>query len=544
MRARAVLVSVEPATYPPAVAPIALTMLTSTECIDSPFVAPPLYPLLDWFTDEAADAAPPKMTLYPDGRVAGVVAPAGRCLLDGTRDCWMVPRPADGRGSSLYRDGGGAEEYAMAMVGSTWCDLGWGEYVEIPSACLAGPGGHADGWANLKETRAHYDDTDFQVARGRYVWSDIAGGVVFIGGMWPDLTERQIAVARASACSIDYRWIEDEDDYRLIATCLVNVGGLPSRYGSIGVALAAGETVLITDQDAADIVAEAESITERAAVVSALGLAPLLGPPEVDESGPTLTAMKPRTVDQSQAAPAADQQHSHTAAPGGTCSCGQQVAAAVEADHPSVIAASGEVTPAAVAAVAETPAEEVASRRAAYILVEDAVPDWGDEITWAGGVGMCCGTFDLIDGSSVILVYPQVGGEIDFYTTVGIPAADATVTGREYDWLDPWDWDLDGVVLEPATEGTASSVAAATASLRVIEVAGWERREDGPDRRAAGLAVRLATATEPIPSPVARTPEQWEIARVKTASAAREAATQASLASLQRHIVRKELADL
>lgn len=198
----------------------------------------PLHPPIDWFSDEAADSAPPKLTIWPNGLMAGVVAPAGRCLLDGSSSCWVVPRPLDGRGSTIDGSGGMDEDYRMAHVGSTVTAEG----VEIPTAVLAGPGGHADSGAGPAATLAHYGDTACQIGRGRYVWSDMAGGIVFVGALWPEIGPRAVAAARASACSVDFRWIEDEARYRLIATCLVNVGALPSRYAAV---LASGAPVLM-----------------------------------------------------------------------------------------------------------------------------------------------------------------------------------------------------------------------------------------------------------------------------------------------------------
>lgn len=526
--------------------PMALSLLSMTECIDSPLVDPPMYPPLWWFTDETADLAPPKLTIYPDGRVAGVVAPSGRCLLDGSSECWMVPRPADGRGSTMYRDHGDAEEYALAMVGTTWCRVNdeSEEMVEIPTACLAGPGGHADPMANVNRAMVHYDDTDFQVGRGRYVWSDTAGGVVFLGALWPDLTERQIATARAAACSIDYRWIQDERDYRLIATCLVNVGGLPSRYSTITRAAEAGAFVVITDTMVAEMLAEAESMLERQSVIAALGLDD--GSAGDGAGDPMLSPMKtPRTIERTQPAPAPEAQHAHTAAPGGTCSCGQSVAAAaapaapeVEADHPSVIAATGEVTPETIAAAAPATDAEVEARQAAYVVVDGTAPDWGDQITWSGGVGMCAGTFTMSDGSVVILVYPQVDGEIDYDNLIGVPSAEATVTDNEYEWFDPWDYGYDDVVLEIAA---AASPPAASAAV-VAALPGVVVDEDGT-HRIASLGARLAAGRK-LASPIARTPLEHQVHRMAAEQAAKDSAHAASLAALERHIVGKELADL
>lgn len=192
----------------------------------------PLHYPIDWLSDEAADDAPPKLRAYPGGRVAGIVAPAGRCLLDGSGTCWKIPRPVDGRGSMLCAPNTDHGDYYMAHVGSSVVIQPDGSPVEVATAVIAGPGGHANPFAGPGQARSHYDNTIFQVARGRYVWSDKAGGLAFVGALNPEVDERQLATIRASACSVDFRWIDDEYQYRLIATCLVNVGGLPSRYAA------------------------------------------------------------------------------------------------------------------------------------------------------------------------------------------------------------------------------------------------------------------------------------------------------------------------
>lgn len=200
-------------------------------------VVVPLYPPRDWFTDDAADQAPEHLTIYPTGRVAGVVAPAGRCLLDGSTRCWTVPRPADGRGSTL--DGGADEDYQMAR-GAGEVFLADGS--SIPVAPLPGEGGHANPYADAAVAADHYANTERQVARGRYVWSDRAGGIVFVGALVPTITEERLIVARGSASSIDFRWIDDEQRYRLVGCCNVNIAGLPTRYQA---AVTAGASLVL-----------------------------------------------------------------------------------------------------------------------------------------------------------------------------------------------------------------------------------------------------------------------------------------------------------
>lgn len=188
--------------------------------------AAPLYPPDAWFTDRAADDAPEKLTIFPDGRVAGVVAPADRCLLDGSTDCWTVPRPSDGRGSAFVCPTDA--DYRAAHVGTTLLASG----DEIPSATIAGAGGHHPYYGEVRDpAKSEYADVGRAVARGRYVWSDQAGGIVFVGSLMPDLSEVKRVTVRCSAVSIDFRPLLDESpELKLIGACLVNIGGLPSRY--------------------------------------------------------------------------------------------------------------------------------------------------------------------------------------------------------------------------------------------------------------------------------------------------------------------------
>lgn len=204
------------------------------------FQPAPLLPDPYWFSDEAADAAPEQLTVFPDGSVAGLVAPAGRCLLDGSGECWTVPRPADGRGSTFAGHQG--EEYAIANrakgagnagIKGTVCADG----SIAATGVLSGGGGHARRGISTDAANSHYADTSTQRARVRYVWSDKAGngvgGVVAMGALWPEVSERQVLEICASATSVDYRWIIDEAQYRFVGTCLVNIGALPHRYASL-----------------------------------------------------------------------------------------------------------------------------------------------------------------------------------------------------------------------------------------------------------------------------------------------------------------------
>lgn len=199
--------------------------------------APPLYPPDEWFSDETMDAAPPKLTVLASGQVFGVVAPTGRCILDGVPGCWSIPRPADGRGSAF--DCPNDADYRLAHVGTTVLASG----AEIPTAMLAGAGGHHSYFSTVQDpAKSEYADIGRAVARGRYGYSDVAGGLVFAGALVPTLDEVKIAAVRCSAVSVDYRYVQDEGRQILLGSTLVNIGGLPSRYSR---PIIAGASVLV-----------------------------------------------------------------------------------------------------------------------------------------------------------------------------------------------------------------------------------------------------------------------------------------------------------
>ncbi len=334
-----------------------MKLLAGTAAESGAFFQPaPLHPPLDWFSDAAADRAPERFTVYPDGSCAGIVAPAGRCLLDGTGECWTVPRPRDGRGSSLQGDP--SDDYRIANQGVTVTADG----VAVATGVLAGGGGHARPGLGALTAGKHYADTNDQKARVRYVWSDTAGngvgGVVAVGALWPEVTERDVAAILASATSVDYRLVVDEGQYRFVGTCLVNIGGLPSRYvASLSDGLALSDSW----------VPEHDVPTE---FVAALGLA----------APATLDGMKRRL------------RYCTTCPP--------------------------------------------VERTAAFRAVTPAGPAWFAEVTYAGGVGAFTDVLFDPSGAEQWVVHPVVDGMIDDEQRVVVPAADATLTGRRFEWVE------------------------------------------------------------------------------------------------------------
>lgn len=337
--------------------PVALRLLSGVTAAPSEFFqSAPLAPPADWFSDAAADAAPERFTVYPDGSVAGIVAPAGRCLLDGSSECWTVPRPTDGRGSTLT--GSTGDEYRMANQGRTATADG----PIIATGVLAGRGGHARPNAGAGSAGDHYANTAHQQARVRYVWSDLAGngvgGVVAVGALWPEITERDIAGILASATSIDYRWIADEQDFRLVGACLVNIGGLPTRY----LAALDGPGLTLTDSTLF-----AQDVPE--AFLAALQL----------PTSASLRSMREARL----------------------CT-----------ECPPV------------------------TRSAAFHAVTPAGPAWYAEVSFGSAVGAFCDIAFDPTGAELWVVHPVVDGMIDEESKVVVPAAEATLTGRRFEYAE------------------------------------------------------------------------------------------------------------
>jgi hypothetical protein len=396
-----------------------LTANSRTFAIGQVFSPAPLYFPAAWVTDEAADTAPPKLTVFPDGRVAGVVAPAGVCTLNEVTpgECWTVPRPADGRGSTLFcpLDSGELdEEYRKAHVGTMFVDNGDGTVTEVVCANLAGAGGHAIPGRGVQAAQVHYNDatndTRYMAARGRYVWSDEAGGIVFVGALWPEVDERKAAEVRAAACSIDFHMIRGQgiDDYRLVGCCLVNIGALPSRFASL---IDTGSTVAVTPELARTAIREMEQehgYSRAAALATALDFS----------EDPMSRRMRIVDAPGQPTAPPVLQRTANVAVPPCTCGAHDQ-------------------------------------QQAAYVVVDDPSPAWCAEVSWAGGTGAFMQMIELADGAAGYVVAPVTDGSLSFADPVVVASTDATVTGRKFEYV--WaDEQLEDLVI------TASRTAAVT----------------------------------------------------------------------------------
>lgn len=154
-----------------------------------------------------------KLTLVASGadagRVAGYVAPWGQCLLGGYGgQCVRAPRSPTG--------------YAAAMQGETLTAEG----AIVRTANVGGGINHApitDAFG--QRIVDHYANTASQTMRVVYGEDDY--GIWLAGAVWPDLTDRQAAMIRASAVSGDWRWRPELQAYDLAGVQLVSVPGYP-----------------------------------------------------------------------------------------------------------------------------------------------------------------------------------------------------------------------------------------------------------------------------------------------------------------------------
>lgn len=183
-----------------------------------------------YFEPPAGMSASTKMAIALDGplpgHLYGVVAPRGRCLLDGQPGCWTV--------DDLQLD-----DPNLAFVHQGDVRLADGSLFKI--SALSGDIGHAPGNLTPAQARDWMGATGTQFGRVRYSYT--AAGLVAAGIVWPEIVANQRLVAglRASPSSLDARWlsgvafIKDEGHYALCGAVFVNSPGLPiARAASFG----------------------------------------------------------------------------------------------------------------------------------------------------------------------------------------------------------------------------------------------------------------------------------------------------------------------
>lgn len=205
--------------------------------------AAPLAPHSSWFAEPAMSSRMP-FTVFPDGRVAGLIAAFGVCHAGIGNECVMAPRTAaDYRyfknGQVLTSDG------QMIKVGK-----------------ITQGTGHAGPRMRYQPAADHYDNTGtvsavVNVGENRF-------GIWAAGALVSDLSDKQAAELRRSPISGDWRLING--NLELVAALAVNVPGFPIlaslESGEINSITAAG--VVLADGAVAN-----ENLTEQEEALTA-----------------------------------------------------------------------------------------------------------------------------------------------------------------------------------------------------------------------------------------------------------------------------------
>ena len=160
-------------------------------------------PPAEWFSPpNVAELTP--LTVTPEGRVFGHIAPWGECHV-GLPGCVTAP-------SSLTN-------YAHFMVGEQRVQGGG----SVPVGALVTGPRHADPHVAFKAAQAHYDDLDAAVAR--VVAGEDEFGIWVAGWMLPTAAPARVEQFMASPVSGDWRRVGGS--LELIAVCSVNAPGFP-----------------------------------------------------------------------------------------------------------------------------------------------------------------------------------------------------------------------------------------------------------------------------------------------------------------------------
>lgn len=166
--------------------------------------AAPVAPPSSWF-DEPQMTRPEPFTVFPDGRVAGLIASFNRCHAGIMEECVMAPRSASGykyflNGQVLTSDGRMIKVGKITMgTGHATPNMRW-----IPAA-------------------DHYDNTGTAAAIVRV--GENRFGIWAAGASVSSLNEEQVAELRRSPISGDWRRIDGHME--LVAALAVNVPGFP-----------------------------------------------------------------------------------------------------------------------------------------------------------------------------------------------------------------------------------------------------------------------------------------------------------------------------
>lgn len=164
----------------------------------------PLHPPAGWFEDPAFEELTP-LTVTPEGRIYGHLAPWGACHVGIADQCVQPPPSPSG--------------YALFHLGDVETDDGQ----LVPVGTLTLDTGHADLKLGSTAARMHYDHTGTAAADVRVGEDD--HGIWFTGAIRPELDAFSVRKLRAAKVSGDWRPVGG--DLELVAALSVNVPGFP-----------------------------------------------------------------------------------------------------------------------------------------------------------------------------------------------------------------------------------------------------------------------------------------------------------------------------
>lgn len=179
-------------------------------------------PPAEWLLTPHHDVLPGTSGLITaDGRFCAYSHEWDRCHNSYTADgtCWTPPRSPTG-----------LRYYHQATIVTA-------EGVQLPIGVIPLGDGHASPDVDLWTAMRHYDRPDRVVVRARAVETD--DGCVLCGALVPGVTNRQVAIMRASALSGDWRYVPEIGAMEYLGSCFVARPGLP-----IGIEVAAIEQQL------------------------------------------------------------------------------------------------------------------------------------------------------------------------------------------------------------------------------------------------------------------------------------------------------------
>lgn len=179
-------------------------------------------PPLEWFDDPEFTELTP-LTITPEGRVYGHVAPWNACHTGIQGRCVKPPRSSDG-----------VPYFNLAAVRTA-------EGVEVPVGKITMDTGHASLVASPKATAAHYDNTgtvaaDVRAGQDRF-------GPWVAGAIRPELDSVQVRALERATVSGDWRTINGK--HEMVGLLAVNVPGFPIPRAQVSIAASGEEIALV-----------------------------------------------------------------------------------------------------------------------------------------------------------------------------------------------------------------------------------------------------------------------------------------------------------